>query len=428
MSSRVRSAAVALAALAFALAPAAGQSDSGQPAATRVAQALDASTSFWASKANPDSAFLRGQSPEAWDLGSTVAANYGLTFYAPGVSGRALLSASAQAPEDFSFALNQCWVRATLAEGWGVKFGRFDLNWKDGGRWNPSDVVNNKALWGSDATVPGRDALEILGSIPLPGFALDLNLATAIVDELHGFGDIPAYAAVGGIVYPFEFRLKAAMPPGAFAGTARPLFGASAKVSLASLNAYADALLLFEDPLSEGLGASAADSSWIAEADGRGCWSRWCLGASYAWGFPSPALKTLSVGAEYLRQDDGLSRGAGNAYFAGLRSADLSSAAGAAAFALDAARWGGRFFSLYRDYLFLKASFGGIARQDADLDIYGVANLDDGSIAIRAAAAYRPKGLFSVTLSAMAYLGPEGSEARELPLSATYALGLSKSF
>jgi hypothetical protein len=394
----------------------------------RIAQTFKLGASFQASPSNSDSPFLRAAEIEDWSIASSVSSLYALTFFAPGISGRASLSAFAAAPADFSFSLDQCWARATLADGWGLTFGRFELNWRDGGRWNPSDVVNGKAAWAAETPVAGRDALELLGSIPLPDFAIDVNLATAIVSELHDFGDIPAYAALGAIVYPFEFRLKAAFPPGSFAFETLPLFGASVKYSGGSLNAYADALCLFENSLAGELRQSAADSAWTEERNGQAFWTRWCLGANYAWGFSSRLLKSLSLGLEYLRQDDGLSRASGQAYFSRLESADLSTPPGLAAYAEDALLWNGRFFSLYRDYLSVSVNLGGIARRNLDASADGVVNLDDGSFAISSSLSWQPRGLFSITLSAMNYGGPSGSEGRRLPVSAKYSLAFQKSF
>lgn len=387
---------------------------------TRVIQGMYLSLAATEARGNADSPFARLTAPRDWRLDSSSYSNCSLRFQTRELSGQVLASAQGGPSSGFALSVDQAWVKASFGEGWGLAFGRRELKWKDGGYWNPSDIVNRSLAW-NDASASGageaqgRDTVEVLGLLPFMDFNLDLSVATALSSGIDDPLDLPLYLAAGSILYPLELRAKAAFQAGRL-----PMLGAAAKLSLQAGDLYADALWLRDHPI-------AADFDAASRAEGS--WLRYCFGADWTADISASRLaSTLSLKAEYLRQDDGLSKGQMKDYFEALLFDDLSTAAGQESYASDAPKWGGRFFSLGRDYLYAGLTLGEIAFLRLSLSCAGVFDLDDGSFALQGGLAWSPRNLVSIRLSASLYGGAAGGEALMLPYSAQYSLSLSRSF
>jgi hypothetical protein len=385
---------------------------------TRVIQGMFLGLYATETQAREGSPFSRQGDGGGWGLGSSTVASLSASFRNRGISGQ--LSASAQqgpaAPLGISF--DQAWVKATFGEGWALAFGRRYLKWKDGGNWNPSDVVNYRSAWGAVGQVPGRDSIELLGLLPFMDFNVDISAATVYSQEYSNVGKLPLYLAAGSILYPLELRAKAAIE-----ADRRPLVGGAVKLSLTGAELYGDMIWTSDHPLEGELGFGPSSGSWF----------RYCVGGDWSADISRSLIaQSLSIRLEYLRQDDGLGRREGSAYFSRLESYDLVTPATldaqSAAYGADAGAWNGRFFALYRDYLFASLYLGEIANAHVTLGCAGVFNLDDGSVALLPYLDWSPQSLFKIALSMSAYLGGAESEARALPQVLSWTLGLTRSF
>jgi hypothetical protein len=401
--------------LSLAAAPAAGEE-------VKVLQGMNLSLYGAEYQGNASSPFARMEAPADWALYPSLDADYSLRFQTPsGVSGQLVASVQGATSTSLALAIDQAWVRAVLGEGWGVAFGRRELNdWKDGGYWRPSDVVNNYLPWslanGSGATsqVAGKDSIEILGLLPFPDFIIDLNAATVFPASLESPADLPFYLTAGSILDPFELRLKAAFQTGRL-----PYLGAAARVALAAGTLYADALWLQDQSIASAFGLGAETGSWF----------RYCAGVQWTLDISESRLaNSLYLQAEYLRQDDGLDAAQMSSYFDGLDAMPLTTGPEQGAYGTAAGAWGGRFFALGRDYLYGAFSLGEIANEHVSLSAGCVLNVDDLSFAIRSSLTWSPRNLFSIYLSATNFGGSVGGEATMLPYSAQYSLSLSRSF
>jgi|GEM_PF-3000566 len=427
-ASRARVVAAAISAIAAAAmaatAPCAAQSavaggsaavgGSAMPDETKVIQGVYVSLVASDALIRQDSPFWPNPTCGDWNLSAYSYDSYSLSFRARGVSGQVSAWVDADASEELSGAISQAWIKATFGEGWALAFGRRELQWKDGGYWNPSDVVNRRLSWDQRGEADGCDSIELIGLLPFMDFNLDLSLATAFAGEFDDLEELPLYAAAGTILYPLELRAKAA-----FQADRLPLVGGAVKLSLTGLDLYGDLIWLRDRPL-----AREIDSGFAPE---EGSWLRFCVGGSWTADVSrSKIAKSLSLRLEYLRQDDGLTDDQGGEFFEAMRgyagTADWTSWS-----ALDS-RWDDRFFALYRDYALLSLSLGEIANAHLGFDASGLVNIDDGSLALRGKLRWSPKNLMMMSLSATGYLGPEGSEARALPKAFECSLGLSKSF
>jgi hypothetical protein len=354
---------------------------------------------------------------DEWKLSSSAYSTYSLSFRSRGVSAQVSAWAQADASEDFSGAIGQAWVKATFGEGWALAFGRRELQWKDGGYWNPSDVVNYRLNWdlvggaeGGEAR--GRDSIELIGLLPFMDFNLDLSAATAFSSDYADLEKLPLYLAAGSILYPFELRAKAALQKDRL-----PILGASLKLSLTGIDLYGDLAWLFDHPLAAELGFGRA----------RGSWPRFCVGGSWSADIGRSKLaRSLNLRLEYLHQGDGLLAAQGESFLDLLSSYVAAEDWGDAE--RDASAWDGRFFALYRDYALLAIDLGEIANAHLGLSASGLANLDDGSLVLRGKLGWTPKSLVTISLASTGYFGPEGSEARALPKAFDCSLTLSKSF
>jgi hypothetical protein len=408
----------ALAAALAAAAPCAAQ-DAGLDA-TKVIQGIYVSLAATESMAREGSPFLRAVGDlDEWGLASSAYTSYSLSFRSRGVSGQVSAWAQADASEDLAGAIGQAWIKATFGEGWALAFGRRELQWKDGGYWNPSDVVNYRLRWdlvsGADGgEARGRDSIELLGLLPFMDFNLDLSAATAFSADYADLEKLPLYLAAGSILYPFELRAKAALQKDRL-----PILGAALKLSLTGIDLYGDLAWFFDHPL-----AAELDPSF---ASAEGSWPRFCVGGTWSADISRSKLaKSLNLRLEYLHQADGLMADQGGAFFARLGSYDLTTDFDL--YAADAAAWDGRFFALYRDYAILVLDLGEIANAHLGLSASGLANLDDGSLVLRGALSWKPKDLVTISLGSTGYFGPAGSEARSLPKVFDCTLALSKSF
>ncbi len=408
----------ARAAAALALASALPLAAAGEE--TKVIQGMYLSVTGAEDQGNGSSPFARYPVPRDWSFGASSFSSYSLRFQARELSGQVAASAQGSAQDAFALSIDQAWVKATFGEGWGAFFGRRELNWKDGGYWNPSDVVNGSLAWSVageavGGAAPGKDSVELIGLLPFMDFNIDLSAATLLSSGIDDPGQLPLYLAAGSILYPLELRAKLALQDGRQA-----LVGASAKLSLSSGNLYADGLWLRDHPIAAAFDPFAAP---------RGDWFRYCAGAD--WTFDASASKlasALSLRLEYLRQDDGLSKGQMTGYFAALAAMPLTKAAEIGAYGTTAAAWGGRFFSFGKDYLFANLSLAEIAQLHLGLSASCLLNLDDLSFVLRETLSWSPKSLFAIGLTASNYLGDPGSEAGMLPIKAEYSLCLSRSF
>jgi hypothetical protein len=350
-----------------------------------------------------------------WNLDSYSYSDYSLRFSTRELSGQVQASAQGGPGSDFALSIDQAWIKATLGEGWGIAFGRRELKWKDGGNWNPSDVVNNYLSWGATGQAQGRDSVELFGLLPFMDFNLDLSAAAALRSGVSDPLELPCYFAVGSILYPLELRAKAALQSGY-----RPRLGASARLSLSSGELYADGLWLGDNPIAHNFDAASASV---------GSWFRCCGGADWTFDLSASKLASaISLRLEYLRQDDGLSVGQLGKYFDTLSSFDLASSSGPSDYVREAALWNGRFFALGRDYAFLGFSLSEIAQEHLSLSCGCDMNLDDLSFALQSSLSWSPKNLFTICLSAAEYGGKAGGEALMLPYEAQYSLSLSRSF
>jgi hypothetical protein len=359
------------------------------------------------SETNAASPFARfSTEAKDWDFSPYSYSSYNLRFQTRSVAAQVLASAQGDSLSSFKLSVDQAWVKATFGEGWAMAFGRRELKWKDGGYWNPSDIVNNKLAWGvaglsGAGEAAGRDSIEAFGLIPLMDLNIDISAATVFSGDLSSPDELPLYIAAGSIIYPFEFRTKAA-----FMSDRLPLVGASARWTLESGEVYVDGLWLEDGPIAADFGVGPSNGSWF----------RYCAGAAWTASLAATKIaKTLSLQTEYLRQDDGLDSATMSSYFDGLDAA-------------DALKWGGRFFALGRDYAYARLALGDIANLHLSLSETCVLNLDDLSFALASALTWSPLGLFSICLSASNYGGSSGGEALMIPYAAQYSLTLSRSF
>jgi hypothetical protein len=409
---------------------------------TKVIQGMYLSLSGTETRGNPDSPFARlAIEPDSslgalaaldirpdWNLDADSYSNYSLRFSTRDISGQAVASAQGGPSSGFAIAIDQAWVKASFGEGWGLAFGRRELKWKDGGYWNPSDVVNNSLVWNSAGEAPGRDSVELFGLIPFTDLNLDLSAAVALASGIENPAELPYYLALGSILYPFELRAKLAVQDGR-----QPLVGAAAKLSLSSGNLYADGLYLRDHPLARTDDDSVIDATFPE----RGNWFRYCVGGDWTLDTAQTRVaETLSMRLEYLRQDDGLGADQMKAYFSHLGGMQLDdpsaatdpTAVQAVAYGLEAKKWGGRFFALGKDYLFASFTLGELAKQHISLTEACVLNIDDLSFALRSSLSWSPRNLLTISATAANYGGKAGGEALMLPYSAQYTLSLSRSF
>lgn len=363
---------------------------------------------------NHASPFLLGLSLQDYEINSTLLVLYSLRFIQQGVSVYLEVEAIAEVPNEFSFSFKRGMVRATLAEGWSIKFGCFDLNWRNGRIWSPSDVVNAKTTWASHGSAPGRYALELTGLAYSGDIVVGFGAATVFDSTYKSLFDIPIYGSIDTILYPFDLRFKFGIPSGG-----QPLYGASASWSFGELNLYGDLLLHNGQALSSELGFDTS-TSWK---------TRWCVGGTFDIQFlESTFFKGLSLGTEYLHQDDGLTREEGASYFSSLAAIDISTPEGLAQYVLEASRWNMRFFSLYRDYINASVSFTDIADKGISVAVSAFINLNEGSFAILSSLSWNVAELFTIVFSATNYGGPADGEAAALPELASYSLSLKKRF
>jgi hypothetical protein len=384
------------------------------PDETKVIQGIYVSLAATETMAREGSPFLRWMGEvDEWGLASSAYSSYSLSFRARGVSGQVSAWAQADASESLEGAISQAWIKATFGEGWALAFGRRELQWKDGGYWNPSDVVNYRLSWDQTGEVEGRDSIELIGLLPFMDFNLDLSAATVFSAEYDDLEELPLYIAAGSILYPFELRAKAALQADRL-----PILGAALKLSLTGVDLYGDLAWVFDHPLAAELGFGAEEGSWL----------RFCLGGTWSADISRSKLaKSLTLRLEYLRQDDGLTADQGSDFFgyvSGLPPPTPSPGAYWAALSV----WNDRFFSLYRDYALLALDFGEIANAHLNLSSSGLVNLDDYSLALRGKLSWTPKNLMTISLGGTGYFGPEGSEAEALPKVFDCSLTLSKSF
>jgi hypothetical protein len=349
---------------------------------------------------------------DEWSLSSSAYASYSLSFRARGVSGQVSAWAQADASEALTGEIGQAWIKATFGEGWALAFGRRELQWKDGGYWNPSDVVNYRLSWEQAGEARGRDSIELIGLLPFMDFNLDLSAATAFGADYGDLEELPLYLAAGTILYPFELRAKAALQKDRL-----PILGGAVKLSLTGIDLYGDLAWIRDHPLAGELGIGPSEGSWL----------RFCVGGSWSADIGRSKLaRSMTLRLEYLRQDDGLSCDQGKGFLDQM-SANVAAAswADAGSAALD---WNGRFFSLYRDYALLALDIGEIANAHLGLSASGLLNLDDASLALRGKLSWSPRNLMTIGLGGTAYFGPDGSEAMALPKVFDCSLALSKSF
>ena len=365
---------------------------------------------------NASSPFVRFGAPADWELFPTLYADYTLRFQTPsGVSGQVIASVLGATSTTLVPALDQAWVKATFGEGWGLAFGRRVLNdWKDGGYWNPSDVVNNYLSWGELGQAPGRDSVELFGLLPFDSLNVDVNAATVLPASAGSPADLPFYITAGSILDPVELRLKAACQSGRL-----PYLGGAARLTLQSGALYVDGLWLQDRPFASEFGFGASTGSWF----------RYCAGGNWTIDISQSRLAdSLYLQAEYLRQDDGLDAGQMASYFDGLGSMPLATASDAASYGTAAETWNGRFFALGRDYLYAAFSMGEIANAHIGLSASGILDVDELSFAVQSSLTWSPRNLFSVCLSATNFGGRSGGEASMLPYAAQYTLTLTRSF
>jgi hypothetical protein len=387
---------------------------------TKVIQGISVSLAATETMARKDSPFLRWMSDvDEWGLASSAYSSYSLSFRARGVSGQVSAWAQADASESLAGAISQAWIKATFGEGWALAFGRRELQWKDGGYWNPSDVVNYRLSWdpvgGADAgEIEGRDSIELIGLLPFMDFNLDVSAATVFSAQYDDLEKLPLYIAAGSILYPFELRAKAALQADRL-----PILGAALKLSLTGIDLYGDLAWIFDHPL-----AREIDSSYSAA---EGSWLRFCLGGTWSADISRSKLaKSMTLRIEYLRQDDGLTADQGESYFARLDSYSLPTDFNL--YKADASAWADRYFALYRDYALIALDIGEIANAHLNFSASGLVNLDDLSLALRGKLSWTPKNLMTISLGGTGYFGPEGSEAKALPKVFDCSLTLSKSF
>lgn len=388
---------------------------------TKVIQGVYVSLAAAETMAREDSPFLRWMSDvDEWGLASSAYSSYSLSFRARGVSGQVSAWAQADASESLAGSISQAWIKATFGEGWALAFGRRELQWKDGGYWNPSDVVNYRLSWdlvsGADGgEIEGRDSIELIGLLPFMDFNLDVSAATVFSAQYDDLEELPLYIAAGSILYPFELRAKAALQADRL-----PILGAALKLSLTGIDLYGDLAWIFDHPLAAELGFGADEGSWL----------RFCLGGTWSADISRSKLaKSMTLRIEYLRQDDGLTAGQGSDFFdylSGIPTPDPSPTSTPYWIALGA--WADRFFSLYRDYAAVVLDIGEIANAHLNLSASGLINLDDRSLALRGKLSWTPKNLMTISLGGTGYFGPEGSEAEALPKVFDCSLTLSKSF
>jgi hypothetical protein len=382
---------------------------------TKVIQGVYVSLAATEALFRQDSPFLNPYWNQGdWYLSGYTYDSYSLSFRARGVSGQVSAWVDADSSEALSGAISQAWIKATFGEGWAIAFGRHELAWKDGGYWNPSDVVNSRLSWDQKGEAAGSDSVELIGLLPFMDFNLDINAATAFAAGADDLEELPLYLAVGSILYPFELRAKAA-----FQADRLPLLGGAVKLSLTGIDLYGDLIWLQDRPLAREL-----DPSFAAE---EGSWLRFCVGGSWSADISrSKIAKSLSLRLEYLHQGDGLTKDQGSQFIDYLGSVRAIPTYMAWSAAYNA--WDDRFFSLYRDYAFLALSLYDIGNAHLGFDASGLANLDDWSLALRGTLSWSPKNLMKISLGATGYLGPEGSEARALPKAFECSVKLSKSF
>jgi hypothetical protein len=382
---------------------------------TKVIQGMDLSVAATETQSDLSSPFNRLATGGEWSLGSYSWTNLSLRFQTRELSGRIAASAQGGAQDPFAISIDQAWIKATIGEGWGIAFGRRDLGWKDGGVWNPSDIVDNSLAWNATGSPPGKDSVEVIGLLPFRDFNLDISAATVLASGIESPAELPLYLALGSILYPIELRAKLALQEGR-----QPFVGGAAKLSLPAGELYADALWLSDHPL-----AATVDPSFSPA----GAWFRYCAGAAWTVDLSSTKIaSTLGLRMEYLRQDDGLSPQRMKSYAAYLEGLSLSTPTEVAAYGQAAGLWRGRFFALGKDYLYFGLDLGEIALLHLGLSSSCVLNIDDFSVALRNSLSWSPKNLFTLSLSASNYLGDAGSEARMLPASASYSLTLARSF
>ncbi len=386
-----------MAAIILAFSPAAAEE-------VKVMQGMDLSIYGIEDQGNSSSPFSRVLASPDWALSPILYADYTLRFQTPsGVSGQVIASVQGAASTSLTPAVDQAWVKATFGEGWGIAFGRRVLNdWKNGGYWNPSDVVNNYLAWGAIGQAPGKDSVELFGLLPFTDFNVDINAATVLPANAESPAGLPYYFTAGSILDPLEFRLKAAFQAGRL-----PYLGAAARITLQSGVVYADGLWLQDQPIASEFGVGPSTGSWF----------RYCAGGQWTLDISQSGLaQSLFLQVEYLRQDDGLDSGQMTSYFDG------------AAYGSDAGLWNGRFFALGRDYLYAAFSLGEIANAHIGLSAGCVLNLDELSFALQSSLTWSPRNLFSISLSATDFGGRAGGEALMLPYAAQYSLILSRSF
>ena len=404
-------------ALAFACALALGAAAPLGAEQIKILQGMDFSLGGNEFQANGSSPFTRTQVSANWSLYPSLDADYNLRFQGEaGVSGQ--LAASIQGATSTSLAaeLDQAWVRAAFGEGWGIAFGRRNLkDWKDGGYWNPSDIVNNYLPWGivgaSGVQIPGKDSIELLGLLPFTDLNVDLNAATVLPPGIDSPASLPFYFTAGSIFEPFELRLKAAFQSGRL-----PYVGASAHVTLRSGSLYADGLWLQDQPIAAAFGLGPSTGSWF----------RYCAGAQWNIDISQSRLaQSLFLQAEYLRQDDALDASQMSGFFDALAAMPLANSSDGAAYGAAAKIWNSRFFALGRDYLYAAFYLGEIANAHIGLFESCVLNIDDLSFGLMSSLAWSPRNLFSISFSASNYGGRAGGEAFMLPYAAQYTLSRS---
>jgi hypothetical protein len=182
----------------------------------KVMQGMDFSLYGNENQGNSSSLFTRLQAPADWALYPYLYTDYTLRFQTPsGVSGQMIASVQGATSTSLTPALDQAWIKASFGEGWAFAFGRRVLeDWKDGGHWNPSDVVNNYLNWGMVGQAPGSDSAELYGLLPFADLNIDLNAATVLPASVESPADLPFYFTAGTILDPFEIRIKAAFQSG----------------------------------------------------------------------------------------------------------------------------------------------------------------------------------------------------------------------
>jgi hypothetical protein len=214
---------------------------------TRVIQGMSLGLYATESPAREGSPFSRLGAPSY--LSSTDDASYSLSFKSSGISGQLSARAEGGPSEALAVSFDQAWIKAVLGEGWALAFGRRYLKWKDGGYWNPSDVVNYRLAWASTGQAPGRDSIEVLGLLPFTDFNVDLSAATVFSKDYADVSEQPLYLAAGSILYPFELRTKAVFQADRF-----PLVGGAVKLSLPGAELYCDLIHAWDHPLAGELG------------------------------------------------------------------------------------------------------------------------------------------------------------------------------